>query len=136
MTVKSILCLPCTFKVIICVSTHQKEPVVSEDQSGLFCHFLNDCSFNSILVQNFLKSNIVFLRYGNFIEDVLTDWWKVDFEKKALKIWESVQSIGIFALERSIFTWTHSFCTKSLYLLSIEDSKICEITKSTLGLYF
>ena len=61
-----------------------------------FCYFLNVCSFISILVQKDLKSDIAFLRYGNFIEDVITDWWKVDFEKKALKICESVQSIGIW----------------------------------------
>ncbi len=51
---------------------------------------LNGCSSSSILMQNFLKSDISFLRYANFIEDVITVWWKVDFKKKALKIWESV----------------------------------------------
>ncbi len=35
---------------------------------------LNGCSFISILVQKILKSDIAFLRYGNFIEDVITDW--------------------------------------------------------------
>ena len=39
------------------------------------------------------------MRYGNFIEDVITDWRNVDFEKKALKIWGSVQSIGILAFQ-------------------------------------
>ncbi len=43
------------------------------------------------------------INYDNFIEDVITDWWKVDLEKKALKIWESVQSIGIFAIQGSMF---------------------------------
>ncbi len=47
-----------------------------------FCYLLIGCSFISILVQNFLKSDIAFLRYGNFIEDEITDWWKVYFEKK------------------------------------------------------
>ena len=68
-------------------------------------YFLNDCSFISILVLKFLNSDIAFLRYGNFIEDVvITDWRKVDFENKALKIWEPVQSIGILAVQRSTFT--------------------------------
>ncbi len=39
-----------------------------------FCNFLSGCSFISILVQEFLKSSIAFLRYGNFIENVITDW--------------------------------------------------------------
>ncbi len=56
-----------------------------------FCYFLNGCPFSSILVQKCLKSDIAFLRYGNFIEDIITVWWKVDYEKKSLKIWESVQ---------------------------------------------
>ncbi len=46
-------------------------------------------------MQKLLKLDIAFLRYGNFIEDVITDWGNVVFEKKALKIWESVQSIDI-----------------------------------------
>ncbi len=68
----------------------------------------------AILSSQFLKSGIAFLRYGSFIEDVLTDWWKLDFEKKTLKIWESAQSIGILAIQRSIFyMWKHYFYTKS-----------------------
>ena len=43
-------------------------------------HFL--LSFSLILVQKCLRSDIVFLRYGNFIVDVITDWWKVASEKK------------------------------------------------------
>ena len=123
-----------------CVSTHRKGPVVSEDQNCVFAIILlNCCSFISILVQKLLKSDIAFLRYGNFIEDVITDWWKFDFEKKALKIWESVQRIGILGNSEV------NFDTKTLLLhqvlqvilrLSIEDSKACEISKSTLGLYF
>ncbi len=56
----------------ICDSTHRKGPVgSSEDQNWLLCYFLNGCSFSSILVQEYLKSDIVFLRYGNFIDDVI-----------------------------------------------------------------
>ncbi len=40
------------------------------------------CSLRSILVQKFLKSDIAFLRYGNFIEAVIVDWWKVGFREK------------------------------------------------------
>ena len=36
------------------------------------------------LVQKVLKSDIAFLRYGNLIDDIIRDWWKVDFEKKTL----------------------------------------------------
>ncbi len=32
----------------------------------------------------FYKLDIAFLRYGNFIDDIITDWWKVDSEKKVL----------------------------------------------------
>ncbi len=38
-----------------------------------FCYFLNSCFFSSIFVWRFLKLDITFLRYGNFIDDVLTD---------------------------------------------------------------
>ncbi len=60
-----------------------------------FCYVLNDSSFASILVQKCLKSDITFSRCGNFIDDIITDQQKVDFEKKALKVWEYGQSIGI-----------------------------------------
>ena len=49
-----------------------------------FCYFLNGCSFSSIWVQSVLKSDITFLRYGNFIEVVMKHWWKIEFEIKAL----------------------------------------------------
>ena len=45
-------------------------------------------------VPKVLKLDIVFLR-NNFVDNVITDQWKVDFEKKTLKIWESEESIGI-----------------------------------------
>ncbi len=85
-----------------------------------------------------LKSDIEFLRYGNFIKDVITDWWKFDFEKRALKIWESVQSIGILAMQRSTFTWK-LFLYQILQVtsrLSIEDSKIWESQNQLWDYYF
>ena len=44
------------------------------------------------LCKKCLKSDIVFLRYGNFIYDIIADQWKVDFEE----VWESGQSIGVW----------------------------------------
>ncbi len=66
------------------MTQHQKGPVVSEDQNWLFAIFwiaVLSAQLNAIF---FLKSDIGFLRYGNFIQDIITDWWKVDFEKKAI----------------------------------------------------
>ncbi len=82
----------------------------------------------------FLKLDIVFLRYGNFTEDVTTDWWKVDFEKKALKNWESVKVL-VFWQFRGLFDMKTLFLQVTLRL-SIEDSKVCEISQLTLGIYF
>ena len=39
--------------------------------------------------------DILFLRYGNFIDNIMKDWWKVDCEKKAYKAWEFRQNIGV-----------------------------------------
>ncbi len=50
-----------------------------------------------------------FLRYGSFIDDIITDQWKVDFEKVS----ESLQSIGVQAVWKPIFTWKDSFYIKS-----------------------
>ena len=33
--------------------------------------------------------------YGNVIDDIVKDQWIVDFEKKAIKVCESGQSIGV-----------------------------------------
>ena len=38
----------------------------------------------------YLKLDIAFSRYGNLIDDVVTAWWKADFEKMAL-----TKSLGI-----------------------------------------
>ncbi len=51
--------------------------------------------FQLNLVPKFLKLDIGFLRYGNFIDDFILDWWKVDFEKKVLIIGKSEQNISI-----------------------------------------
>ncbi len=37
----------------------------------------------------------IFFRNGNFIIGIITDWWKVNFEKKALKVWDFGR-IGVF----------------------------------------
>ena len=51
----------------------------------------------SMLVQNCLKSEIGFSRYGYIIDDIITDRYKFNFKKKkkALKVCESGQSISI-----------------------------------------
>ena len=64
----------------------------------ILCYFINGCSFSSILVQKFLKSGhcvleIKLCQFHLWFRNS-SDWWKLDFEKKALKICESVQSIG------------------------------------------
>ncbi len=43
----------------------------------------------------FFKLDIAFSRYGHVINDIITDQWKVDFEKKSPKVWESEQIIDI-----------------------------------------
>ncbi len=85
-----------------CVSTHQKGPVVSEDQNLLF--FPKWLFFYFNFGANFFKSNITFLRYGNFIEDVITNCEKLIFRKRPLKFVNLYKSIGILAIYRSIFT--------------------------------
>ncbi len=74
-----------------------------------------------MLVQKVLKLDIAFLSYGNLIEDIITDWWKVYFEEKVLKIWECVQSI---ATQKSIFTGIHCFYIKFFQLLEEDVLKI------------
>ncbi len=68
----------------ICDSTHRNGPVGSEVQNWLLL-FPKWLFFISILVQKFLKSDIVVLKYGTIIDNVITNWWKIYFEKKALK---------------------------------------------------
>ncbi len=85
----------------------------------------------------FLKLDIVSSRYGDFIDDIIIDHWKVNFEKKALKVWESVQSIGV-----NINSEVHYYM-KDLFLcqflqetqrVSIEDSKILWNLKIDFGI--
>ncbi len=42
-----------------------------------------------------LKLNIAFSRCGNFIDNVITDWRKIDFVKNDLNVWESGQNISV-----------------------------------------
>ena len=56
------------------VSQHIERDQLSQKIKLTFWYFLNGCSFISSLVQKFVKSDTAFLIYGNFIEDVITDW--------------------------------------------------------------
>ncbi len=56
-----------------------------------------------------LKSDIAFLRYGNFIEDVITDWWKVDSQKEALKVLESREKISKCLSMNKFIKIVHNF---------------------------
>ena len=70
----------------MCLTNTSKKTSCLRRSKLTFCYFLNDSSFITILVQKCLKLDIAFLRYGNFIEDVIyPDCWKVDFEIKALE---------------------------------------------------
>ncbi len=91
-----------------------------------FFYFVNSALSAHFWRKKF-KSDIAFLRHSNFT-DVVTDQWKICFDKKAtLKACESGQSIGIDSSSKA-----HQATNK----VSIEDSKICGISKSTLGSYF
>ena len=109
--------------------------LIKMDQLGRMFPFLNGCSFSSTLK---LELDIAFSRYGKFIDDVITDQWKVNFEKKACKIWKSGQSIAY-----NINSKVH-FYMKILVLHQIPQLrksvlkiwKIHEISKLTLEQYF
>ncbi len=76
-----------------------------------FFYFLTGFSFSSILVQQFLISDIAFLRYGTFIKDIITNWWKI-LRKKLLKF-GNVYKVLVFLQFRGQFLHENSFCTKS-----------------------
>ena len=79
-------------------------------------------SVSSILLQIFFTSDIPLLRYDNFIDDVV-DQWKVDFENKALKDWESEQSIGVNSNSKVYyFLHENTVSIKQLERVRIEDS--------------
>ena len=59
-----------------CDSTHQKGPLGSEVQNWIFYIFLNGCSSSSILVHNFLKTDIMF---SIMVISLMTVWWKSQF---------------------------------------------------------
>ena len=59
--------------------------------------------------------------------------------RKGLKVWSSMRSIGIQAIQKSIFYMKTQFLhqiLQSTWRVSIEDSKICETSKSTVEPYF
>ncbi len=58
--------------------------------------------FSAQCCHNFFFKYIAFLRYGNFMDNIVTDRWKVHFEKKALKVCESEQSIGIITIQKTL----------------------------------
>ena len=70
------------------VTQHIEKDQLGQSSELSFCYFLNGCYtvFSSISVQNVLKSDIVFSKYYDFIDDndIITDQWKVDFEEKFL----------------------------------------------------
>ena len=114
----------------ICDSTHQKAPVGSEDQKWVFA--VSEMAVHSAQFwwKKVLKLDSAFLRYGNFIEDVIRDSWKVNFEKNALKIWDSVLSIGILVIRESTLIWKHCFHTKPFKKLKYNVLKIPKYVKS------
>ena len=81
-------------------------------------------SSSSTSVQKCLKSDIVFLRYGNFIDYLVTDRWKFDFEKTLLKIANLGKVLVLQQVKKTnkqtIFTWKHWFYIKSLKYLLIK----------------
>ena len=99
----------------ICDSTNWNGPVPSEVKTVLiFCYFLTDFLSAQFWSKNW-DSDIAFLRYDNFIDDVWIDQLKVDFEKMALKVWESGQSINIkYQLKKVNFNMKTLFYVKSI----------------------
>ncbi len=59
---------------VIYVSQHIEKDKLSLEVKIDFWYFLYGCSFISNLMQKLLTLDIAFLRYGNFIEDVITNW--------------------------------------------------------------
>ncbi len=99
-----------------------------------FWYFLNGCSISSILVEKMLKSNIAFLKYGNFIEDFTTDCWFWEKGSYNLGICTKVlvfgQFRGPFLHENTIFAANPSSNVRIKYC------RFCEISKSTSEPYF
>ena len=98
----------------LCDSTHQNTPVGSEAQNWLsfLCSnikidlFRKCYSISSLWVQKLLKSDFAFSRYGNFIDKIIIDLWKLTLEKvlKSLGIWEKF--VQYSNSKKSIFTCT------------------------------
>ena len=77
------------------------------------------------------------LEIGYFTDDVTTDRWKIDFEGKSskslgigIKYWHAI-TIQKFSFYKKVL-----ISNLSSNLVSIEDFKICEISKLALGPYF
>ena len=103
----------------LCDSTLRKGLVVSQDHNCCFLSFpkwlicqLNfwgknfeivHCGFFFFLF--FLSFFLFFFRYGNFI-DVITDWWKVDFQKKALKFGNLYKVLVVWQFSGPFYTST------------------------------
>ena len=92
-----------------------------------------------------LKLDIMFSRYDNFTDDVITDQWKGDYEKKAFKslgictdYWHSSNSKVHFYIKKKQNKkkkTTHEVL-QATWRVDIEDSKICEVLQSPFGPYF
>ncbi len=121
----------------LCDSKHQNGP------SGVQIAFFA-ISKMAVLSGQFWCRNIcnrtLHSSYGNFTDNIITDQCKFDFEKKVLNFLESDQSVGVQAIQMSFFYENDIFkpnpsskleCKSS----SIENFKICEISKSTLAPY-
>ncbi len=115
-------------------STHWNGPVGLEVQID-FLLFHHKYLFFQL---NFGIRQCILEIWQSLMIHVITEWWKVDFEKKALKFWES----GICM--RTIVNQS-PFYMKMLFLgqifqvterVRIEYSKIYDISKFTLEPYF
>ena len=93
----------------------------------IFCHFLIGCSFSSILVQKRLKADIA------DCNRLVKSWfWEI---KRLLKFCDSGQSIGVNNMSKVCFYMKITFLHQIIQAInkeSIEESKICEISRSAL----
>ena len=113
-------------------STHQNGPVGQEVQMD-FLLFPTKSLFIQLNfgVKSFEIGHCMseIPRYGNF-NDVIIFRWKVDFEKRLLKVWESGLSIVYITNQKSIFTWKH--CLMSSTASSNLESKYWGINFGTI----
>ena len=106
-------------------------------QNLTFCYFRYSHSFCSILVQKFLKYDMALSKYNIFSDAVMiTNGQSVRnwFEREAgicTKNWQQQQCKSLILHENA-----KSYSSNNLYRVSIENSKISEISELTLELYF